>query len=175
MNNVMKLVRNDCLIGNFVYELCSVGIWTIQFYDCYKWSDRNDLDIYYPDIEDFGYCCNFKIIATSTGDAIEVPPVGVGNFSSLEYLHNKYRVGLSKDIIEQIHQSVSDYLAGTQTSVFVNQSPACEEDKDNSICKWVRRMDSHSYTASCGEDYVPLMRGFRFCPYCGRKLEVLNT
>ena len=167
----MKQMQPEDLIGNFVYESCLAGIWNVPFESIYVWEINNDLGISYNDILDFASSCNFKIAALNGEEVIAIPKWH-GEFSNLEYLKRKYRIGMQTTSCKQIQQSMSQYLAGRQTSIFGNVSSAHKEDKDDSVCKWIKHLNN--YTASCGEDLIPLMRGFRFCPYCGRKLEVQN-
>ena len=39
-------------------------------------------------------------------------------------------------------------------------------------CEW----ESHrnNYVTSCEEDFVPMMRGYKYCPYCGKKIKVVE-
>lgn len=43
-------------------------------------------------------------------------------------------------------------------------------NNDEDVCEWTRRINN--FTTSCGEDFVPLMRGYQFCPYCGKRMKV---
>lgn len=162
----MKQMQPEDLIGNFVYEYCLADVWNVPFKSIYAWESENDLGISYNDILDFASSCNFKIV-TLNGEEVIAIPEGHGEFSNLEYLKRKYRIGMQTTICGQIKHSMSQYLAETQTNVFIKTPP---KDKDNSVCIWTKR--TSNYNTFCGENMVPLMRGFKFCPYCGRKLEI---
>ena len=38
------------------------------------------------------------------------------------------------------------------------------------ICIWTK--NGYNYTTSCDGGVAPLMRGYNYCPYCGKRLEI---
>ena len=39
-------------------------------------------------------------------------------------------------------------------------------------CEW--EPHRNNYVTSCEEDFVPMMRGYKYCPYCGKKIKVVE-
>ena len=39
-------------------------------------------------------------------------------------------------------------------------------------CEW--QPHRNNYVTSCEEDFVPMMRGYKYCPYCGKKIKVVE-
>lgn len=44
------------------------------------------------------------------------------------------------------------------------------------VCKWTEEENGEYWSTSCGADHcfisdTPEANGYRYCPYCGRKLE----
>lgn len=39
-------------------------------------------------------------------------------------------------------------------------------------CEW--EPHGNNYVTSCGEDFVPMMRGYKYCPYCSKKIKVVE-
>ena len=131
MSSILHQLADDCLIGNLVYELCSANIWIIPFSSIYKWSDKNNLNIAVSNIQYFADSCNFKIIVVDNEYAIDIPK-GAGDFDTLEYLRRKYRIGLPKDIVEQLRQSISEQISKEQPSICVKPSSPCTNDRSSS-------------------------------------------
>lgn len=167
----MKQMQPEDLIGNFVYESCLAGIWNIPFNFIYVWADYIDLGISYNDICAFAFSCNFKVMDIND-EATIVIPEGRGEFSNLEYLKRKYIVGIPHTVNKQIQQSISEQISKRSTHFFEQIPTTGADNSDSDLCRWTKREGSCNYTASCGEDLVPLMRGYNFCPYCGRKLKI---
>lgn len=172
MYNDMKQLTCDFLIGNYVYECCLLGEWDIFLKSIYNWSRENELGIFDTDIDEFVDYYNFKIIDVKGDKAIHIPR-GDGRYynSDVERLRCIYREGLPTDIVRQIQQSMAASIPAKQTSIFAERTLADADNADMDLCKWTKHIGSRNYTASCGEDLVPLMRGYNFCPYCGRKLK----
>ena len=40
------------------------------------------------------------------------------------------------------------------------------------FCEW--EPHRNNYVTSCEEDFVPMMRGYKYCPYCGKKIKVVE-
>lgn len=51
--------------------------------------------------------------------------------------------------------------------VFIN----VEEISDDA-CEW--EPHRNNYVTSCEEDFVPMMRGYKYCPYCGKKIKIVG-
>ena len=39
-------------------------------------------------------------------------------------------------------------------------------------CEW--EPHRNNYVTSCEEDFVPMMRGYKYCPYCGKKIKMVG-
>lgn len=39
------------------------------------------------------------------------------------------------------------------------------------VCEW--EPHRNNYVTSCEEYFVPMMRGYKYCPYCGKKIKVV--
>nr|DAY49406.1 MAG TPA: NADH-PPase NADH pyrophosphatase zinc ribbon domain [Caudoviricetes sp.] len=39
-------------------------------------------------------------------------------------------------------------------------------------CEW--EPHRNNYVTSCEEDFVPMMRGYKYCPYCGKKIKIVG-
>ena len=39
-------------------------------------------------------------------------------------------------------------------------------------CEW--EPHRNNYVTSCEEDFVPMMLGYKYCPYCGKKIKVVE-
>ena len=51
--------------------------------------------------------------------------------------------------------------------VFINV-----EEKSDDCCEWEPHRNNH--VTSCEEDFVPMMRGYKYCPYCGKKIKIVG-
>ena len=40
------------------------------------------------------------------------------------------------------------------------------------FCEW--EPHRNNYVTSCEEDFVPMMRCYKYCPYCGKKIKVVE-
>lgn len=45
-------------------------------------------------------------------------------------------------------------------------------DVSDDCCEW--EPHRNNYVTSCEEDFVPMMRGYKYCPYCGKKIKIVG-
>ena len=60
---------------------------------------------------------------------------------------------------------------GNQKEAFQMAINALENVSDD-CCEW--EPHRNNYVTSCEEDFVPMMRGYKYCPYCGKKIKVVD-
>ena len=76
----------------------------------------------------------------------------------------------------EIDSSVKLYGSGNSGNYLIPVKRAIEIVKQGGVsddcCEW--EPHRNNYVTSCEEDFVPMMRGYKYCPYCGKKIKVVE-
>ena len=86
-------------------------------------------------------------------------------------------------VVEELEQKKQEYLDGFRIhendelyGIACGLGDAIEIVKQggvsDDVCKW--EPHRNNYVTSCEEDFVPMMRGYKYCPYCGNKIKVVE-
>ena len=81
-------------------------------------------------------------------------------------------------VVEELKTDSSIKLYGSQNSdnYLIPVNKVIEIVKHGVVsddcCEWSPHINN--YVTSCEEDFVPMMRGYKYCPYCGKKIKVME-
>ena len=88
-------------------------------------------------------------------------------------------------VVEELKENASRYTKkyvtpygnnGYKDTKAISVNRAIEIVKQGSVsydvCEW--EPHRNNYVTSCEEDFVPMMRGYKYCPYCGKKIKVVE-
>lgn len=81
-------------------------------------------------------------------------------------------------VVSELKTDSSVKLYGSQNSdnYMIPVNRAIEIIKHGGVsddcCEW--EPHRNNYVTSCEEDFVPMMRGYKYCPYCGKKIKIVG-
>ena len=78
--------------------------------------------------------------------------------------------------IDKVVRQLNLESGGSSIQVSLGLLRAIEIVKQGSVsydvCEW--EPHRNNYVTSCEEDFVPMMRGYKYCPYCGKKIKIVG-
>lgn len=85
-----------------------------------------------------------------------------------EEREKQYKRAIMEDGSYMLSKCFSEGARAYGKAIEIAQAGCVSDD----CCEW--EPHRNNYVTSCEEDFVPMMRGYKYCPYCGKKIKIVG-